>query len=55
MNLDKVDKILEHLINLAYNEVEEAVDEGYFNKSLAEGAGLVVSLAYQRWGKNNDK
>lgn len=55
MNLEKVDKILENLVNLAYDEVEEAVDDGYFNKQLAEGVGLVVSLAYQRWGKNNDK
>lgn len=55
MNLEKVDKILENLVDLAYEEVQQAVEDEYFNKQLAEGVGLVVSLAYQRWGKNNDK
>lgn len=54
-DLDKVDKILENLVDLAYEESENAVETGYFSKSLAEGCGLIISLAYGRWGKFNDK
>lgn len=52
--MDKVDKMLENLILLASNETEKAVIRGYFSKDLAEACGVVISLAYGRWG-NNDK
>lgn len=52
--IDKVDKMLENLVALASNEAEKAVNRGYFSKDLAEACGVIISLAYGRWG-NNDK
>ena len=52
--MDKADKILENLVELAHTESEKAKSRGFFSKDLAEACGLIVSLAYGRWG-NNDK
>lgn len=52
--IDKVDKMLENLVTLASNETEKAITRGYFSKDLAEACGVIISLAYGRWG-NNDK
>lgn len=54
MLLEKADKILENLVNLAYEESTKVNQKGYFSKDFAEACGIVVSLAYGRWG-NNDK
>lgn len=47
--LDKVDKILENLVDLAYQETLKVNQKGYFSKDFAEACGIVVSLAYGRW------
>ena len=52
--LDKVDKMLKELVDLASNEAEKATARGYFSKDFAEACGIVISLAYGRWG-NIDK
>ena len=52
--IEKTDKILENLIELAYNESERAKSRNYFSKDLAEACGVIISLAYGRLG-NNDK
>lgn len=49
--LEKVDKMLEDLVDLASAEATKAKDRGYFSKDFAEAIGLVISLAYGRWGK----
>lgn len=49
--LDKVDSILENLVELTYNEVNKTSQKGYFSKDFIEACGIVVSLAYGRWGK----
>lgn len=51
--MEKVDKILENLIELAYNESEDAKIRGFFSKDLAESCGVIISLAYGRWNKND--
>ena len=52
--LDKVDEILESLVNLTQNEVKKVNEKGFFSKDFVEACGIVVSLAYGRWG-NGDK
>lgn len=52
--IEKTDKILENLVELACNESDRAKSRNYFSKDLAEACGVVISLAYRRWG-NNDK
>lgn len=52
--LDKVDQMLTDLIDLASTETTKAKQKGYFSKEFAEACGIVISLAYGRWG-NNDK
>lgn len=51
--LEKVDKILEDLVNITYNEIEKTSQKNYFSKDFVEACGIVVSLAYGRWGKND--
>jgi uncharacterized membrane protein YcjF (UPF0283 family) len=51
--LDKVDQMLMNLVELASNETEKAKNNKYFSKDLAEAAGVIISLAYGRWGKND--
>lgn len=51
--IKKVDEILENLIELAHNESSKAKQRGYFSKDLAEACGVIVSLAYGRFGKND--
>lgn len=53
MEIEKIDKILTDLVNLAGKETDKAKDTGYFSKDFAEAIGIVISLAYGRWG--NDK
>lgn len=50
---DKVDKILENLIDMAYEESNKVMQKGYFSKDFVEACGIVISLAYGRWGKND--
>lgn len=52
-NLEKVDKILENLVNIAYDESYKIAQKGYFSKDFVEACGIVVSLAYGRWGKHD--
>ena len=49
--LEKVDKMLEDLVELACKETTKAKDSQYFSKDFAEAIGIVISLAYGRWGK----
>lgn len=52
--LNKVDEILNDLIELAYEEVKQVKSKkGYFSKDFVEACGIVVSLAYGR--EKNDK
>ena len=51
--LEKVDKTLENLIELAYNETEKAKARNFFSKDLAEACGVIISLAYGRINKND--
>lgn len=48
--LDKVDKMLSTLVDLASAETEKASQRGYFSKDFAEACGIIISLAYGRWG-----
>lgn len=49
--IEKADKILENLVELAYAESTKVNQKGYFSKDFAEACGIVISLAYGRWGK----
>ena len=49
--IDKVDNALKNLVNLANNETEKAKTKEFFSKDLAEACGVIISLAYGRWGK----
>ena len=53
-HLEKADSILKDLMELADNQMKVAKAKNYFSKDLAEAIGIIVSLAYGRWG-NNDK
>ena len=50
--IDKVDQMLEDLVELASTEATKAKQRGYFSKDFAEACGIVISLAYGRWGNN---
>lgn len=49
--LEKVDTMLHDLIELANSQVESAKQRKFFSKDLAEACGILISLAYGRWGK----
>lgn len=51
--LQKVDKILEELVDMTDKEVEKNKSKGYFSKDFIEACGVVVSLAYGRWRRKN--
>lgn len=51
--INKVDEILESLVQLAYDETNKAKEKGYFSKDFVEACGIIISLAYGRWGKND--
>ena len=51
--LKKTDEILNNLIELAYTESTKAKAKGFFSKDLAEACGVIISLAYGRYGKND--
>lgn len=53
--IEKVDKILENLVELAYSESTKVNQKGYFSKDFVEACGIIISLAYGRWGNLNDK
>lgn len=50
---NKVDEILNNLIELAYIESERSLQKNFFSKDLAEACGIIISLAYGRYGKND--
>lgn len=52
-NIKKTDEILNNLIELAHSESEKAKSRNYFSKDLAEACGVIISLAYGRYGKND--
>ena len=52
--IEKTDEMLGMLVELAHNEVSKAKSKGFFSKDLAEACGVIISLAYGRWG-NDDK
>ena len=52
-NIKKTDEILDNLIELAHSESEKAKSRNYFSKDLAEACGVIISLAYGRYGKND--
>lgn len=49
----KIDEILDNLIDLAYAESINAKNKHFFSKDIAEACGIVVSLAYGRYMKND--
>lgn len=49
--LDKVDEMLDGLIELAHNQIKSAKSKNFFSKDLAEAVGVIISLAYGRYGK----
>lgn len=51
--LKKTDEILNNLIELAHTESVKAKAKGFFSKDLAEACGVIISLAYGRYGKND--
>lgn len=51
--IDKVDKLLEDLVDLSCEEMAKTNQRGYFSKDFVEACGIVISLAYGRWGKND--
>ena len=51
--LDEIDKMLNNLVELANIEIEKAKINRYFSKDLAEACGVIISLAYGRWGKDD--
>ena len=52
--LEIADKMLDNLLDVAYEETTKIRQKGYFTKDFVEACGIVISLAYGRWG-NNDK
>lgn len=52
--LERADKLLIGLIDLAEMEMENSKAKKFFSKDLAEAVGLIISLVYGRFG-NNDK
>lgn len=52
-NLKLADEILENLIDLAYAESRNAKNKHFFSKDIAEACGIVISLAYGRYMKND--
>lgn len=51
--MKKVDHILDNLIELAYDESYKALSKNFFSKDLAEACGIIISLSYGRFGKND--
>ena len=49
--MEKVDNTLKNLVELANTETEKAKAKGFFSRDLAEACGVIISLAYGRWGK----
>lgn len=54
IKIKQIDDMLDGLIDLAYNQIENAKAKNFFSKDLAEAIGVVISLAYGRLG-NYDK
>lgn len=52
--LKRVDDMLIDLIDLAEIQMQNSKSKNFFSKDLAEAVGVVISLAYGRFG-NNDK
>ena len=49
--LEQADEILKTLVELTKEEVNQVkAKKGYFSKDFVEACGIVVSLAYGRWG-----
>lgn len=48
--INKVDEMLKDLVDLASTETTKAKQRGYFSKDFAEACGVIISLAYGRWG-----
>jgi hypothetical protein len=51
--LDKVDQMLMDLIELASVKTTEAKQSKYFTRDFVESIGVIISLAYGRWGKGD--
>lgn len=48
--LNRLDKTLTDLIDIAEDVVAEAKEKKYFDRDFAEAIGIILSLAYGRWG-----
>ena len=51
--LKRVDGMLIDLIDLAEAQMQNSKTKNFFSKDLAEAVGIVISLAYGRFGKND--
>ena len=52
-NIEKADRILENLLNATVKESDKMIEKGYFSKDFVELCGIVASLTYGRWGKDD--
>ena len=52
-NIEKADKILDNLLNATLEESNKMIQKGYFSKDFVELCGIVVSLTYGRWRKDD--
>lgn len=50
-----IDKALMDLTDMACEVIAEAKEKKHFNRDFAEAVGIVLSLAYGRWGNEDDK
>ena len=51
--IHRVDMMLFDLIDLADAQMKNSKSKNFFSKDLAEAVGVVISLAYGRFGKND--
>lgn len=51
--INKVDETLKDLVEISNKKAIEAKSKGFFSRDLAEACGVIISLAYGRWGKND--
>lgn len=53
--IDKLDKALEDLTDIALNVISEAKEKNYFDRDFAEGVCIILTMAYNRWGNGDGK
>lgn len=51
--IEKLDKALMELTEMAIEEIEIAKERDYFSKDFAEAVCIIFTMAYNRWGNGN--